>query len=66
MKSNAIIITFNPDATIYAASLRVNGRKVPDTDIDEIWSMYQILIDLGYTPAELPRADGRYMHIFQY
>ena len=45
-----LFLFFNADGTIKTGAIRVDGKKVPDMAIWEVWEFYQILVNLGYKP----------------
>ena len=63
---NTLFLFFNADGTIKTGSIRVDGKKVPDMTIWEVWDFYQILVDLGCKPMIMKGADGNPVHIINY
>jgi len=61
-----LFIHFNNDGTIKSGNIRVNGKKVPDMALWEVFEFYQILIALGYSPLEMDSPEDGYIHIISY
>lgn len=62
---NTLFLHFNHNGTIRTGAIRVNGKKVPDMEIWEIWEMYQLLVTLGAHVIELSDPHG-YCHMITY
>lgn len=63
---NTLFIYFDSEGNPIKATLRVNDRKVPDTDLWELWDLYQLLLTLGAHPVRLTAADGNPLHMVTY
>lgn len=62
----AIFLHKNTDGTIRSAALRIDGRKVPDTEIWELWEMFQALQAMGYRPIDIDQPDGGVVSVLVY
>ena len=63
---NALFLHFNEDGTIRAASVRINGAKVPDIEIWEVFELYNTLCAMGYRPIKMTYRDGTPVHMINY
>jgi hypothetical protein len=53
-----LFLFFNADGTIKTGAIRVDGKKIPDMAIWEVWEFYQILVDRGYKPIIVNGPNG--------
>ena len=63
---NALFVYFDSEGNPIKATLRVNDRKVPDTDLWELWDFYQLLLAMGAHPIRLTAMDGNPLHMVTY
>lgn len=61
-----LFVYFTQDGNPDHATLRVNGKKVPDTDLWELWELYSVLTELGAHVVKMDSPDGLIIHIINY
>lgn len=63
---NLLFMYFTADGNPDHAALRIDGKKVPDTDLWELWDMYELLMALGARPIKSTTPTGYILHMIQY
>ena len=60
-----LFLFFNDDGTIRSGAIRVDGKKIPDMAIWEVWEFYQILVTLGHKPI-ISNGPNGLVHMITY
>lgn len=63
---NVLFMYFTADGNPDHAALRIDGKKVSDTDLWELWDMYELLMALGAHPIKTTTPTGYILHMIQY
>lgn len=63
---NTLFMYFTAEEKPDHGSLRINGKKVPDTDLWELWELYETLTALGAHPIKTTTPTGHILHIIEY
>lgn len=63
---NVLFMYFTAEGNPDHAALRINGKKLPDADLWELWDLYELLTALGARPIVTDTPNGYTLHMIQY